>query len=98
MDSLARIFRAASGQVLASLVYFSRDLQLAEDALQDAYEQASKKWPVQGVPENTAAWLHLVAKRKLIDKLRQQRSQQDPHKLQLLEQSLLLTSRYSRRN
>ncbi|MBL4630919.1 MAG: sigma-70 family RNA polymerase sigma factor [Paraglaciecola sp.] len=90
MDSLARIFRAASGQVLASLVYFSRDLQLAEDALQDACEQASKKWPVQGVPQNTAAWLHVVAKRKLIDKLRQQRSQQDQHKLQLIEQSLYL--------
>lgn len=90
MDSLARIFRAASGQVLASLVYFSRDLQLAEDALQDACEQASKKWPVQGVPQNTAAWLHVVAKRKLIDKLRQLRSQQDQHKLQLIEQSLYL--------
>ena len=90
MDKLARIFRAASGQVLASLVYFSRDIQLAEDALQDACEQASKKWPVQGIPENTAAWLHLVAKRKLIDKLRQQHSQQNQHKLQLIEQSLYM--------
>jgi len=92
MDSLARIFRAASGQVLASLVYFSRDIQLAEDALQDACEQASKKWPKQGVPENTAAWLHLVAKRKLIDKLRQQHSQQNQHKLQLIEDSLYTLS------
>lgn len=88
MERLARIFRAESGQVLASLVYFSRDLQLAEDALQDACEQASKKWPVQGVPENTGAWLHLVAKRKLIDKLRQQQTQKNQHKLQLIEQSL----------
>jgi len=92
MDSLARIFRAASGQVLASLVYFSRDIQLAEDALQDACEQASKKWPVQGVPENTAAWLHLVAKRKLIDKLRQQHSRQNQHKLRLIEESLYTLS------
>jgi RNA polymerase sigma-70 factor (ECF subfamily) len=90
MDSLARIFRAESGQVLASLVYFSRDLQMAEDALQDACEQASKKWPVQGVPENTGAWLHLVAKRKLIDKLRQQHSHQNQCKLRLIEQSLYL--------
>ncbi|WP_293748760.1 sigma-70 family RNA polymerase sigma factor [uncultured Paraglaciecola sp.] len=88
MDNLARIFRAQSGQVLASLMYLSRDLQLAEDALQDACEQASKKWLVQGVPENTVAWLHLVAKRKLIDKLRQQSSQQNPNTLQLIEQSL----------
>jgi len=90
MDRLARIFRAESGQVLASLVYFSRDLQLAEDALQDACEQASNKWPVQGIPTNTGAWLHLVAKRKLIDKLRQQQSQQNQHKLQLIEQSLYM--------
>jgi RNA polymerase sigma-70 factor (ECF subfamily) len=92
MDRLARIFRAESGQVLASLVYFSRDLQLAEDALQDACEQASKKWPVQGIPENTSAWLHLVAKRKLIDKLRQQQSQKNEHKLQLIEQSMYIRS------
>jgi RNA polymerase sigma-70 factor (ECF subfamily) len=90
MNNLARIFRAESGQVLASLVYFSRDLQLAEDALQDACEQASHKWPVQGIPTNTGAWLHLVAKRKLIDKLRQQQSQQNQHKLQLIEQSLYM--------
>jgi RNA polymerase sigma-70 factor (ECF subfamily) len=88
MDKLARIFRAESGQVLASLVYFSRDLQLAEDALQDACEQASKKWPMQGFPKNPGAWLHLVAKRRLIDKLRQEYSQQNQHKLQLIEQSL----------
>lgn len=92
MDKLASIFRAESGQVLASLVYFSRDLQLAEDALQDAYEQAIKKWPVQGIPENTSAWLHLVAKRKLIDKLRQQQSQKNEHKLQLIEQSMYMCS------
>ena len=90
MDKLARIFRAESGQVLASLVYYSRDLQLAEDALQDACEQANNKWPVQGVPTNTGAWLHLVAKRKLIDKLRQQQSQQNLQKLQLIEESLYM--------
>lgn len=90
MDKLARIFRAESGRILASLVYFSRDLQLAEDALQDAFEQANNKWPAKGIPENTGAWLHLVAKRRLIDKLRQQKSQQNQQKLQLIEQSLYL--------
>jgi len=91
-DCLARIFRAESGQVLASLACFSRDLQLAEDALQDASEQGSKKWPEHGVPENPSAWLHLEAKRKLIDKLRQQHTQQSQQKLQLIEQSLYMQS------
>lgn len=92
MDNLARIFRAESGQVLASLVYWSRDLQLAEDALQDACEQATSKWPTQGIPANTGAWLHLVAKRKLIDKLRQQQSQKNDQKLRLIEESLYVQS------
>ena len=91
-DCLARIFRAESDQVLASLACFSRDLQLAEDALQDASEQGSKKWPEHGVPENPSAWLHLEAKRKLIDKLRQQHTQQSQQKLQLIEQSLYMQS------
>lgn len=92
MDNLARIFRAESGKVLASLAYWSRDLQLAEDALQDACEQAASKWPIQGVPSNTGAWLHLVAKRKLIDKLRQQQSQKNDQKLRLIEESLYVDS------
>lgn len=92
IEGLATVFRAEYGQVLASLVFFSRDLQLAEDALQDACEQASLNWPVQGLPNNPAAWLHLVAKRKLIDKLRQRSSQQSQQKLQLIEQSLSLNA------
>ena len=85
---MARIFRAEYGQVLASLMSFVRDLQLAEDALQDAFEQANIHWPSQGFPENCGAWLHIVAKRKLIDRLRQVQSRQDQHKLHLIEQSL----------
>ncbi len=92
MDKLARIFRAESGQVLASLVCFCRDLQLAEDALQDAFEQANLTWPVQGMPDNCVAWLHLVAKRKLIDRLRKNQThklaEQDEQKIYVIEESL----------
>ena len=43
---------------------------MAEDALQDACLQAVEKWPVKGVPDNKAAWLFTVARRRLIDSIR----------------------------
>jgi RNA polymerase sigma-70 factor (ECF subfamily) len=91
-NKLARVFRAEYGQVLASLIYFSRDLQLAEDALQDSFEQAHIQWPNKGIPKNPGAWLHVVAKRKLIDKLRQKQSQQEQQKLRLITQYLAIHS------
>ena len=62
-----------------------RDLALVEDALQDAYLQACQQWPEQGAPSNSVAWLHSVAKRRLIDRLRRERVRQSPvaqHELQ----------------
>ncbi|WP_133469773.1 RNA polymerase sigma factor [Paraglaciecola marina] len=88
MDELTRIFRAESGKLVASLMCFSQDMQLAEDALQDACEQASTHWPVQGIPVNCGAWLHLVAKRKLIDKLRQVNGRNEQQKIALIEQAM----------
>jgi RNA polymerase sigma-70 factor, ECF subfamily len=70
--SLARIFRAESGRVLAALVTYAKDLDLAQDSLQEACEQALKSWPEQGLPKEPGAWLFTVAKRKLIDGFRQQ--------------------------
>ncbi|MDU0353179.1 sigma-70 family RNA polymerase sigma factor [Paraglaciecola aquimarina] len=86
-DAIARIFRAESGQLLSSLMYLCRDLQLAEDALQDAFELASHQWPHQGLPRNSGAWLHTVAKRKLIDRLRKNTSQANVSTLHTLEQA-----------
>jgi RNA polymerase sigma-70 factor (ECF subfamily) len=73
--------------VLSSLIYYTRDIELAEDALQDACEQAAMKWPQQGSPDNPAAWLHTVAKRKLIDKLRQGSSRKAEHTIGLIRDS-----------
>lgn len=84
---LARIFRAESPRVLSSLIYYTRDLELAEDALQDACEQAAIKWPMQGVPDNPASWIYTVSKRKLIDKLRQNSSRRAEQTLALISDS-----------
>ncbi|MCB1171896.1 MAG: RNA polymerase sigma factor, partial [Leptospiraceae bacterium] len=47
-----------------------RDLELAEDALQEALIVAAAKWPRSGLPDNAAGWLYVVARRKAIDLLR----------------------------
>jgi len=68
---LAQVFRAESGRLIAALMSQCRDIQLAEDALQDALTQAVSQWPSKGFPSNPRAWLYAVSRRRLIDRLRQ---------------------------
>jgi RNA polymerase sigma-70 factor, ECF subfamily len=70
---LERIFRDEWPRVLAALARRLGDLQLAEDATQDAFVAAAERWPVDGVPEVPAAWLAVTARRRAIDRLRRQR-------------------------
>lgn len=74
---LAKVFRAEAGRVLASLLVQCRDIELAEDALQDACVQASEKWAQNGIPTKPAAWLLTVSRRRLIDSLRKSKRQHD---------------------
>ncbi len=68
--ALAGVFRAEHARVMAALTRDLRDLDLAEDALGDAVEQAQAQWPDRGVPDNPAAWLLTVARRRAIDRIR----------------------------
>ena len=70
----ARVFRTERPAVLATLIRHSGDFQLAEDALQDAFEAALATWPRDGVPRNPAAWITVTARRRAIDRLRRDRS------------------------
>jgi RNA polymerase sigma-70 factor (ECF subfamily) len=63
-------FRQEYGRVLAALISQFGDIELAEDALQDALVLALKGWSANGTPDNPAAWLTAVAKRRTIDRLR----------------------------
>jgi RNA polymerase sigma-70 factor (ECF subfamily) len=67
---IERVFREESGRVLAALMSHLRDLELAQDALQDALIAALEHWPQDGLPHNPGAWLTTTAKRKAIDRLR----------------------------
>jgi RNA polymerase sigma-70 factor (ECF subfamily) len=73
-EALDRIFREEHGLVLASLVRFFHDLDLAEDTLQEAVTTALRSWADVGVPDHPAGWLLTVARRKGIDQLRRRRN------------------------
>ena len=79
--SLARaldaVFRDEAGQVLARLIRFLGDIDLAEDALQDATVAALEKWPAHGIPDSPLAWLLTTAKRKAVDRLRRETKRDD---------------------
>lgn len=68
--AIERTVREERGYVLASLVGFVRDMELAEDVLQDAVVAALEHWPDRGVPENPRAWLVQTARRRAIDLFR----------------------------
>ena len=69
-DSLTRLAREESGRVLALLAGRLGDLDPADDAVQDALLEAVRTWPTHGVPDNPAAWLMTVARRKALDRIR----------------------------
>ena len=48
-------------------------LELAEDCVQDAFIRALERWPFEGIPENPAGWLMIVARNRAIDRLRRER-------------------------
>ncbi len=71
-DYIAQTFQQEAGRVIAALYASLRDLELVEDALQDALVLALEHWPVDGVPPNPGAWITTAARRKAIDRLRRE--------------------------
>lgn len=76
-DSVEAVFRRESGRIVASLIRVSGSFDLAEEAMQDAFTAALDRWPAQGLPENPAAWITTVARRKLIDYARREGTRRD---------------------
>jgi len=70
VDPLGEVVREEWGRLTALLLARYRRLDLVEDALGDAIEAAARTWPVDGVPDRPAAWLHTAASRRIIDRLR----------------------------
>jgi RNA polymerase sigma-70 factor (ECF subfamily) len=68
-----QVFHDEWGRVLASLVGFLGDFDLAEDAAQEAFATAVERWPRDGLPRNPGAWLTTTARNRAIDRIRRDR-------------------------
>jgi len=80
--TIAALYEREWARVLGTITHLTRDLELAEDATQDAFIAAIDSWPQSGIPTQPVAWLIATAKRKAIDRLRRQTTLQ--RKLPLL--------------
>src|SRR4051794_11972440 len=70
---IEQAFRDEWGRVLATLVGFLGDFDLAEEAAQEAFAVAAERWPRDGTPANPGAWLVTTARNRAIDRLRRDR-------------------------
>ena len=71
--ALDAVFREHWGRVLATLVGILGDIELAEDAAQEAFTIAAERWPRDGEPDNPVGWLISTARNRAIDRIRRQR-------------------------
>ena len=74
MSSVATVFREEFGRSVAVLARTLGDLDLAEDAVQDAFATAVERWPRDGAPANPGAWILATARNRAIDRIRRDRA------------------------
>jgi RNA polymerase sigma-70 factor, ECF subfamily len=86
-SGIARIFREEYGRTVAVLVRRFGDIDLAEEAVQDAFATAVQRWTSDGVPPSPAGWLITTARNRIIDRLRREASRDDRHALAAVMQS-----------
>jgi len=67
-----RVFRAESGRAVASLIRVLGDIDLAEEAVQDAFVTAIQRWPETGLPPSPAGWIITTARNRAIDRIRRE--------------------------
>src|SRR5439155_837293 len=69
---IGRIFREEYGRTVASMIRVFGDIELAEDAVQEAFTVALCKWPADGLPPNPGGWITTTARTRAIDRLRRE--------------------------
>ena len=83
-SEIERAFRSEYGRAVAVLVRVFHDIDLAEDAVQEAFTIASERWRSSGPPPNPAGWIITTARNRAIDRLRREASRDDRHAQALL--------------
>jgi RNA polymerase sigma factor (sigma-70 family) len=70
---VAEIFRGEHARLIASVLRILRDIDAAQDVVQEAFEQALAHWPAEGMPDRPGAWLSTTARHRALDHLRRAR-------------------------
>ena len=76
-SDVERVFRAEYGRAVAVLIRVFGDIDVAEDAVQDAFAAAARRWPADGLPPSPAGWIITTARHRAIDRLRREATRQD---------------------
>ena len=76
---IEQVFREEYGRAVAVLVRVFGDIDIAEEAVQDAFTVASERWPATGLPPSPAGWIITTARNRAIDRLRREASREDRH-------------------
>ena len=74
---IERVFREEYGRAVSVLVRYFRDIDLAEESVQEAFTIAVQKWRVDGLPPSPAGWIIATARRRAIDRLRRESSRDE---------------------
>jgi RNA polymerase sigma-70 factor (ECF subfamily) len=74
-----RVFREEHGRAVASLVRTFGDIDIAEEAVQEAFAAALARWPSSGLPPSPAGWIITTARNRAIDHLRREASRENRH-------------------
>ena len=78
-SEIERVFRAEHGRAVAVLVRVFGDIDVAEEAVADAFAIAVQRWPADGLPPSPAGWIITTARNRAIDRLRREASRDDRH-------------------
>jgi RNA polymerase sigma-70 factor (ECF subfamily) len=78
-SEITRVFREEYGRAVAVLVGVFGDIDVAEEAVQDAFMAAVERWPSTGLPPSPAGWIITTARNRAIDRLRREASREDRH-------------------
>jgi RNA polymerase sigma-70 factor (ECF subfamily) len=79
LSEIERLFRQEHGRAVAVLVRRFGDIDVAEEAVQDAFTAAVQRWPSSGVPPSPAGWIITTARNRAIDRLRREASRENRH-------------------
>jgi RNA polymerase sigma-70 factor (ECF subfamily) len=78
-SEIERVFAEEHGRAVAVLVRVFGDIDVAEEAVQDAFAAAIQRWPSAGLPPSPAGWIITTARNKAIDRLRREAARDDKH-------------------